>query len=77
MNILKLIILKQMANKIEFITLNLASFGWVISDVLFSNPNWITILIGVSIVFFNVVRGVAIINKIRNENKNKTNSEYY
>jgi hypothetical protein len=56
--------------QLEFITLNLASFGWIFLDMNFNEivktPTWVSVMIGLSIVFFNVARGIAI---LRNKKK--------
>lgn len=51
---------------IEFITLNIASFGWILLDVasqMYYKHPLLTWLIGLSIVFFNVARGIAVLRK--------------
>ena len=63
----------QIVKYIEFITLNLASFGWILIDIntieiaetveQFNSPNWLTVLIGISIAFFNVARGIKAIRE--------------
>ena len=63
MSILKptILTMNRIFDQLEFITLNLASFGWIILDVLHATPNWLTILVGLSIVFFNIARGIAVL----------------
>lgn len=61
---------------VEYITLNILSLGWItlstsvlksdsIATVgeLISNTDWVTKLIGLSIVFFNVARGIKALRK--------------
>jgi hypothetical protein len=62
---------------IEYITLNIASFGWVLIDIntpdiqevaeQFDSPNWVTTLVGLSIVFFNIARGISHIKNKKND----------
>lgn len=42
----------------EYITLNIASLGWIVVDVYEYLPATVTALVGLSIVFLNVARGV-------------------
>lgn len=56
-------------NTIELITLNLVSVTWV--SLSYMNPNWISggiqdvimILIGFSIIFLNIARGIKALRK--------------
>jgi len=52
-----------MINKIEYITLNAASLGWIIVDVFEYLPNAVTILVGLSIAFLNIARGIKALKK--------------
>ena len=42
----------------EYITLNVASIGWIIVDVYEYLPTAVTVLVGLSIVFLNIARGL-------------------
>lgn len=53
-------------SKIEYITLNITSFGWIIIDVYETLPSLVTVLVGLSIVFLNVARGI---KALRDKNK--------
>ena len=63
---------KSILFQIEGITLNILSFGWIILDITLDAvggiPTWVTVLIGLSIVFLNIARGIAAL-------KNKKPSE--
>ena len=54
---------------IEYITLNIASFGWIIVDVYNYLPTVVTMLVGLSIVFLNAARGLWWIKETFNKNK--------
>lgn len=51
-----LLVIKQL----EFISLNALSLGWILVDVTMDNvggiPTWVSVLVGLSIVLFNVAR---------------------
>lgn len=47
-----------MISKIEYITLNIASLGWIAIDVYEYLPTAVTIVVGLSIAFLNIARGV-------------------
>ena len=63
---------KSILFQIEGITLNVLSFGWILMDVTVDAvgqiPTWVTALIGLSIVFLNIARGVS---ALRNKNPKK------
>ena len=54
---------KSILLHIESITLNALSFGWIFLDVTLDAigdiPTWVTVLIGLSIVFLNIARGIS------------------
>jgi len=47
-----------MMSKVEYITLNITSFGWILIDVYETLPTLVTVLVGLSIVFLNIARGI-------------------
>lgn len=69
----------KMLTLVEYITLNIASFGWVLIDINttelaekvenFDSPNWVTTLVGLSIVFFNIARGIKAIKESKSEKR--------
>ena len=55
-----------MTNKlqiVEYTTLNIASIGWVVVSIFEWLPILVTCLVGLSIVFLNVARGINYLKK--------------
>ena len=56
--------------QLEWITLNVASIGWVVIDVLEALPTAVTVLVGLSIVFLNISRGIKALREGKKANDN-------
>ncbi len=61
----------------EYITLNIASFGFVWLDVAVDNvtteiasiPTWVSVIVGISIAYFNAMRGYKAYKEAKNNEK--------
>lgn len=62
-----------MFKQIELITLNIASFGWIIASMMDYLPIIIGAIVGLSIAGLNTVRMIAVIKKWRKK-KNENNA---
>lgn len=59
-----------MTNKIEYIVLNVASAGWVMTHALELIPPLVTALVGLSFVFLNISKGISFLRKKKDETDN-------
>jgi len=53
---------------IEWITLNLLSIVYIFAGLYSEIPNWLLVLIGLSIVFYNIARGIKALRNKHNKN---------
>jgi hypothetical protein len=65
----------------EYITLNIASFGFVWLDIAVDNvsagfasiPTWVSVIVGLSIAYFNAMRGYKAYKEAKNEKATRIN----